>query len=261
MTPVCLGQSQGDIITLSFAANCTAAKMYKSFMQQWTIQAYWTLTNSDHVMAQGTDICQQRLSLQEWSMAAQESLMPVHWNPWYVFIPMQWTHLLHQVLWLLVGWIFIIRLTLIPAIHLVISETGRNYEENSNYNATNISAHQEPCQCAFISYCHECCVGKLWITCCEYSKHGNAGVPLPTAAQMRGITVAFSSWHDTHCDSYITQPIYGKVGGGQTKGNKLFFVSQGAVMVRLTHKVSQYYVVFAITPSTPQNVKCSQYVM
>lgn len=154
--------------------------------------------------------------------------MLVHWNPWHVFIPIQWTHLLYQVC-VTVGK---------PNIHyqaypnpsypLVISETGGNYEQNNNHNAKNISAHQEPCQCVFISYCHECCVGKLWITCCEYSKHGNAGVPLPTATQMRGITVAIFSWHDTQCNSCVTQPIYGKVGGGQA--NKFFFVSQGAVM-------------------------------
>jgi len=34
MTPVCLVQSHGNITTPSLAANRTAAKMYKSFMQQ-----------------------------------------------------------------------------------------------------------------------------------------------------------------------------------------------------------------------------------
>jgi hypothetical protein len=229
MTPVCLVQPHGDITTPSLAANCTAAKMYKSFMQQWTIQAYQT--NSDHVMAQGTDICQQRPSLQEWSTAAQESFMLVHWNPWHVFIPIQWTHLPYQVcVTLFVCQIFIIRLTLIPAIHLVSSETRRNYEQNRNYNATNITAHQGPCQCVFISYCYECYVGKLWITCCEYSKHGNAGVPLPTAVQMTGSNVAFFSWCDTATavlhNQYMAWWVVDK-----PMETIFFLLSQGAVMV------------------------------
>jgi len=37
-----------------------------------------------------------------------------------------------------------------------------------------------------------------------------------------------------------------------------FCVTRGSNGVRLTRKVSQYHAVFAITPSTPQDVKCSQ---
>jgi hypothetical protein len=47
-------------------------------------------------MAQGTDICQQHLSLQKWLKAAQESIMLVHCNQWHVFILIHWTYLLYQ---------------------------------------------------------------------------------------------------------------------------------------------------------------------
>jgi hypothetical protein len=49
------------------------------------------------------------------------------------------------------------------------------------------------------------------------------------------------------------------VGGRQANGNNFFFViTRGSNGMQLTHKVSQNHVVFAITPSTAQDVKHSQ---
>jgi hypothetical protein len=232
MTPVCLVQSHGDIITPGLAANCRAAKMYKCFIQQWTIQAYQTLTNSDHVMAQGTDICQQCLSLQEWSTAAQESLMLVHWNPWHVLIPIQWTHLLYQVC-VTVGR---------PDIHYQ-AYPNPSYPFGDKWNRKRLWTKQLTTMQQIFLHTRSHVNVPLYHTVMNavLANSESYAVSILHMAMLGFHYLELHRWeaslfHFPHCNNCVTQPIYGKVGGGQTNGNKFFCVTRGSNGVWLIHK-------------------------
>jgi hypothetical protein len=152
-TSTCLVQSHGDIIT-NLAAHCAAAVTQKFYS---TLNYPSTLDSNQQRPCDGSG--HRYLSAAPFTSEVVKSSSRVHHA-----CSLQSVACLHTdpldippvPVCVTVGMLD----TQHQAIHLVICETGRNYEQNSNYSATNISSHQEPCQCAIIPYCHECCVGK-----------------------------------------------------------------------------------------------------
>jgi len=85
------------------------------------------------------------------------------------------------------------------------------------------------------------CWGSTTYSCTDKKHH--CCIFLPTWYSLQQLCYTTNIWQGGWCTSEWKQ---------------ISFVTRGSNGVQLTRKVSQYHAVFAITPSTPQDVKCSQ---